>query len=257
MLGIHSRNAVGFSVGSLLLLGTVGTSLGANLAISIGVRETAAGGGPSVAIGANGGSLGGIEFIKLDGDIVPIDGAFHTVTYTFGTDPVTAFAGATANSILDGAYGVLEHVRIRNIDGQTVPIRLYIDNIVNTVPGAGPGTVQDFEAFADGLEVTFQEPRFSGSTSGNLQLTPNTSLVSSAAASQGLRSDQVDFQFLDADPNRWVRLTTFNTPNAPNPAILFASGATLSFDIRAELIPEPATLSVLGLGSLLVIRRRR
>jgi hypothetical protein len=248
--------------GGLTLAMVCAPATAQNLAISIGVRETQQGGGTSGGpIGSNGASTGGIEFIKLDGTLIPTNGTFQTLTFTFGTDPATAFAGTTANSILEGDWGVLEMIRIRNVDGITQPIRLHIDNIVNMGPAGAPsGTVQDFESFPAGSEVTFQEPIFSGSTSSNV-LPGSTSLTTSAIASQGSFSDQIDFQFVDATNTRWVRLTTFNTPNGPNPAIFLGQtsmvqGTTLSFDIRAEIVPEP-TSALVGLAGLLLLARRR
>jgi hypothetical protein len=232
------------------LFGMTSLAGAANLAISIGVRET----GTAAAIGANGGTAGTIEWVNLDGLTLPLDGAFHTFTFNFGTDPVTGFTG---NGVLDGTRGVLEHVRIRNIDGTTAPIELWIDNIRQTT-AAGPATVSNFEGFADGTEVTFQEPGFSGSTSANV-VGPNSSLTTSAIASQGTASDDVKFTFTDSDPTRWLRLTTNGVANLPNPAIDYSSGNTLSFDLRGLIVPEPASAMLLGLSSvgLLISRRRR
>ena len=111
----------------------------------------------------------------------------------------------------------------------------------------------------DGTEVTFQEPRFSGSTSAHLMTTPNTSLTSSASASQGTVSDEINFQFVDATNTRWIRLTTFNTPNLPNPVIDFANNSSLTFQIRGVIVPEPASAAVFGLGAsvLMLVRRRK
>ena len=60
--------------------------------ISIGVRET----GTSAAIGDDGGSTGGIEWVNLDGQSIIADGLWHQYTWNFGTDPITNFSGATA-----------------------------------------------------------------------------------------------------------------------------------------------------------------
>jgi hypothetical protein len=233
-----------------VLLGMSSFASAANLAISLGVRET----GTSAAIGANGGTAGTIEWVNLDGLTLPLDGLFHTFTFNFGTDPVTGFTG---NGVLDGTRGVLEHVRIRNIDGTTAPLELWIDNIRQTT-AAGPATVSNFEGFADGTEVTFQEPSFSGSTSANV-FAASSSLTTSAVASQGLASDDIKFQFVDSDPTRWVRLTTNAAPNLPNPAIDYSQGNTLSFDIRGLVVPEPGSAMLLGLGSvgMLISRRRK
>ena len=231
----------------------------AQLQLSIGVRETGFAGGPDTGVGGNGGSSGGIEFINLDGQNLIMDGTWQTFTWTFATDTPTAFAGASANSILEGNYGVFEHLRIRNSGGVTGPITLWIDDITNNFqfPGGPPNSVNfgDFESFAPGAEVIFQEPRFSGSTTGNLMLLPNTSVVTNSAAFGGVQSDQVDFQFLDGLNTRWVRLTTFNTPNLPNPIVRFDGGSVLTMKVRA--VPEPGTLAVLGLGAIALLRRRK
>jgi hypothetical protein len=228
-----------------------------NLAISIGVRET----GTSAPIGGDGGTNNSIEWINRDGLTLPLDGVFHTFTFNFGTDPVNFFAGTQppggAPNVLDGTRGTLEHVRIRNIDGLTVPIQLYIDNIRNTTALAGPVNVSNFEGFAIGTEVTFQEPTFSGSTSANIATTPNIAAVTTTAASEGTQSDGIQFRFIDADGTRWLRLTTNAATNLPNPAIDFASGSTLSFDVRGVPIPEPGGVALVALAAAAATRRAR
>jgi hypothetical protein len=237
----------------------IAVAASAQLQFSIGVRETGFAGGPDNGVGGNGGSSGGIEFIDLDAQNFTMDGTWQTFTWTFATATVTAFAGTSANSTLEGNYGVFEHLRIRNSGGVTSPITLWIDDITNdfTPPGGGPTSVNfgDFEGFAVGTEVIFQEPRFSGSTTANLMALPNTSVVTDSEAFGGVHSNQVDFQFVDALDTRWVRLTTFNTPNLPNPIVRFDGGSVLTMKIRA--VPEPGTLAVLGLGALALLRRRK
>lgn len=226
-------------------------ALGADLRISIGVRET----GTAALIGGDGGTTGPIEWVRLDGLILPLDGQFHTFAINFGTDPVTGFTG---DGILNGTRGTLENVRIRNINGVSDPLRLFIDNIRNTTAGAVPQTVSDFEGFNPGLEVTFQDPRFSSSTSANLAVTPNVASTSTAAASQGTTSDNLQFRFIDADPSRWLRLTTFDATNLPNPAINFAAGSSLSFDMMGVVVPEPAAPALLaGIALLLTTLTRK
>jgi hypothetical protein len=230
-----------------------------NLAISIGVRET----GTTAPIGGDGGTANAIEWVNRDGLMLPLDGAFHTFTFNFGTDPVLFFSGTQptggAPNRLDGTRGVLEHVRIRNVDGVTVPVQLYIDNIRNTTALAGPQTVSNFEGFAIGSEVTFQEPGFSGSTSTNLATTPNVAAVTNSSPSEGVNASGVQFRFIDATSTRWLRLTTNAVTNLPNPAIDFGPNSTLSFDIRGIAIPEPAAAAALGglVAAASLVRRRR
>lgn len=216
--------------------------------VSIGVRET----GTAAAVGGNGGAIGPIEWIRLDQLSLPLDGQFHTFTFNFGSDPVAAFTG---NGVLNGTRGTLEHIRIRNFDGITVPIQLHIDNIRNTT-AAGVQMVSDFEGFAAGSEVTFQEPRFSSSTVDNLAISPNSAATTSATASEGTSSLGVNFRFVDATPTRWLRLTTFDATNLPNPAIDFSPGNSLSIDIKGVAIPEPAIATGLLGTALLALRRR-
>ena len=230
-----------------------------NLAISIGVRET----GTTAPIGGDGGTANSIEWVNRDGVLLPLDGTFHTLTFHFGTDPVAFFFGTQPPNgqpnRLDGTRGTLEHVRIRNTERLTVPIQLYIDNIRNTpAAGGGPVNVSNFEGFPLGSEVTFQDPLFSGSTSANLAPTPNIASVTNAAASEGTQSDGVQFRFIDNDNTRWLRLTTSAATNLPNPAIDFAPGSTLSFDVRGVPVPEPGGLVALVVTfGLARVRRTR
>ncbi|NLE60525.1 MAG: hypothetical protein GX616_19440, partial [Planctomycetes bacterium] len=87
------------------LLLSSGASPASALQVSLGVRETAAGGGSQAAIGGDGGTAGGIEWINRDGLNVPLDNQWHQYAWDLDADPATAFAGTTANSVLEGAYG--------------------------------------------------------------------------------------------------------------------------------------------------------
>src|SRR5688500_14312278 len=228
----------------VVALGLLTTPLAAvaqELQVSIGIRET----GTTVPVGGNGGATGSIEWVNRDARPLRLDGTWQTFTWD---PPNSTLIGFTGNATLDGTRGVLEHIRIRNSGGVTGPITLYIDDIVN-----GATTITDFEAFNTGTEPVFQEPRFSSSTTANLATTPNTSLVSSDLAFSGTKSDRLDFAFVDADTTRWLRLTTASPGPMPNPAIDFT---TVSIRI-AGVVPEPGTLSVLALGAVGLLARRR
>jgi hypothetical protein len=234
-----------------------------SLALSIGIRETeAAGGATGGPAFANGGTLGGIEFINRDGQLLSLDGTWQLFTFTPASDPILAFAGTTANSILEGAWGTLEMLRIANVDGIDQPIRLWIDEL--TITERAGATVVGFETFAPGVEVIFQEPSFSGSTSANL-VAGSSSAVTDAVAFAGDHAYEMNFQFVDDDPARWIRVSTFNTPNLPNPAVplqYVAPGPgldqpTISFYAKAIIIPEPGSLLLVGLGGMLLMRRGR
>ncbi|MEX0937622.1 MAG: PEP-CTERM sorting domain-containing protein [Pirellulales bacterium] len=222
----------------------------ANLAISLGIRETG-GAGPEFS---NAGTTGGIEFVNLDGQSLIVDGTWQTFTFTPATDMLTAFAGTTADSSLEPGivFAALEHIRIRNTDGITLPIRLWIDDVTSATGGGGT-VVESFENETLGSEAMFQEPSFSGSTMANV-VVGSTAVVSDSMALTGSQSVQADFQFIDNDSTRWVRLTTFPTTGhlLLNPAIRvrndFGGATTVSFSIKAVTIPEPSTLLMAGMG---------
>ena len=96
--------------------------------------------------------------------------------------------------------------------------------------------ITNFEGFAVGNEVVFQEPRLSGSTSTKLELTPNTSAVTATFPAGLVNSGgfvyYTNFSFAAVADPLWVRLTTFNTPNLPNPVISFTQ--PLRFDIYSD-----------------------
>jgi len=78
----------------------------------------------------------------------------------------------------------------------------------------------DFDAYAAGQSVLFNLPRFSGSTSNDLALSPNVAEVDAAAAPfSPPNAMRVEWQYVDTDPQRWMRLTTFNGAQIPNPTI--------------------------------------
>ncbi|HEY3245138.1 MAG TPA: hypothetical protein VGM03_17485 [Phycisphaerae bacterium] len=229
------------------------------MSISIGLRET----NSAQDIGGNGGTSGPIEWVNLDGQTLTLDGTWQQFTFHLATDPITAFTG---NGILESTTGkgVLEHIRYKSNGGMigNSPVSIWIDDLVDNIDPAGPPpptdvVVQDWEAFNPPAEVTFQEPRFSGSTSANLQLMPNLSVVDDTVAHNGVHSYRSDFQFIDNDPSRWVRLTTFNTPNQPNPTVQFDMNSTITFWLRGLAVPEPGSLLLLAVPAILALRKRR
>jgi hypothetical protein len=223
--------------------------LAQSIAVSIGVRET----GTNAPLGADGGTNGGIEFVDRDLNILPLDGSWQQFSFDFPNAQLLAFAGTTANSMWDELRGTLEMIRLRNTDGITDPLRIFIDDIVITYQAMS--FTFDFEAQPLGSLHVFRAPDFSGSTSTNL-LPGSSSAVSNAAAFAGSQAYELNFQFVDDDTSRWIRLTTFNTPSGPNPAVDFRG--SLSFRMMGVVVPAPpgpAALAIVGIAAAL--RRRR
>jgi hypothetical protein len=233
------------------ILGTAETNA-ASFKISLGIRET----GSAAAIFDNGGTLNGIEWVNRDGQTLTADGTWQLFTFTPATDTLTGFAGGTANSLLDGTRGTIEHIRILNDEGITAPFRLWIDDVTNSV-ASGP-VVENFDSRTVGDEVMFNEPDFSGSTAGFL-VAGGTTAVTSGMSFSGGQSVEVATQFNSANPAGWLRLTTFSADNLPNPTVAFtepgAPNPTISFYAKAAIVPEPASLmlmscAVIGIGCL-------
>lgn len=238
-----------------IVIGATLMSASAQLKISLGIRET----GSTAAIGENGGSGGSIEWVDIDNQELTLDGTWQRFVFDLDALPLTPFTG---DGVLDGAAGTIEHIRIAASNTAVGPYQIFIDDLVNTVDGTTDTPIGGgFEGFALGDEVLFQEPGFSGSTSGKI-VAGATSGVSDAMAFSGTQSYEVNFEFVDGsgfDPNsslgtNWVRLTTFAAANLPNPTIAFDRDSVVSF--WAKGIPEPSTAVLVALAGVALIRRR-
>ncbi len=209
----------------------------------------------NLPIGGNGGSAGPIEWVNLDGQTLVLNNTWQQFSFDMDAAPITAFTG---NGVLDGIWGTLEHIRFRS-DGIVGPYEIWIDDVADTVAGLGTVNFGTFEGYASGQEVMFQEPRFSGSTSGHLALSPNTAGVDNTVAHSGSGSYKIAFQFLDGDLSRWLRLTSFSAGGQPqpNPLIRYDQDSVVSFWLKGTAVPEPGSLSVLSLGVLALIRGLR
>ena len=228
----------------------------ASIKVALGVRET----GTNEPIGANGGTAQGIEWVggnSSDGVLVPTYGVWQVVSFDLINDPVQAFAGATANGILEttGLCGTIEHLAFVRTTSAG-PFKIFIDDIVQTINGV-PTLITGFENVAVGGQEMFRWPTFSGSTAGQLETTPNVTEVTAAEAYTGDQSLMTQFQWTPS--GSWLRLTTFGAPNTPNPTIHYGGEGvtenTVSFAVM--VIPEPTTMALLGIAGLALIRRRR
>ena len=256
-------------VGASLFWATAMASAAPSLKVSLGTRETGHGGSLEGNIGADGGASGGIEWLNRDGQTLVLDGTWQTFTWTIAAEPVAPFAGASANGILEGSYGTIEHIRFLNNTLYTGTITMWIDLVQDTIDPPGPPppattTLQDFEGFAetDGTgttEVMFQEPGFSGSTAGDLAATPDFGGIDNSVGFSGVSSMRFQYKFLGAadpsPPDNWLRLTTFNTENTPNPVIRYDQSSVVTVHIMG--VPEPSTLALLGIPAMLAMALKR
>jgi hypothetical protein len=161
------------------------------------------------------------------GKTVSVSPNWQTVEFDL-TDSLLGFTGDGA--IADPANLILEHVAISidSASGNTGPYTLYIDNVVNDVT-----TIEDFETAGLGTQVLFRQPRFSGTTLDDLLTAPDVSEVVDTQADASVQSNVVEWQWVDATDQRWIRLTT--------------DGFTPAIDLTA---PKKLTLRVLLLPAV-------
>lgn len=235
---------------SAVVLCVSGSALAQSIAVSIGVRET----GSVAALGADGGTSGGIEWVNRDLNIVALDGGWHKVTFDLPNAMLLPFAGVDADGFYTTTRGTLEHIRFRNTDGLDMPLRFFIDDL-EIRDATGAMTLIGWEEQSLGDEHVFRTPHTSGSTNQNLVMGVDFAGVVDTMAHSGEQSYQLDFQFVDNDPTRWLRLTTFDTDSGANPTIDF--GGTVSFWIKGDVVPSPSGAAVIGLAGAVLLRRRR
>ncbi|MCC6686253.1 MAG: PEP-CTERM sorting domain-containing protein [Fimbriimonadaceae bacterium] len=224
--------------------------------VSIGIRETAAGGGADVGVGNNGGTAGGIEWINKDATALITDGAWHLYTWALTGATVTAFAGGTANGTLQGNYGTLENIRILNNGGSTNAITLWIDDVTSS-NAAGSTNFGSFESYAANAVARFQRANFSGSSTN--VTAGATAGVDTSTAHTGVNSYKFNWSHTNNLATNWARLTSGAGGGMldPNSMVRLDNDATISFWAKATVVPEPATMAVLGLGVAALIRRRK
>lgn len=131
-----------------------------------------------------------------------------------------------------GAWAILESIALVSDDETDGgPFDLYIDNLANGTNGI----YQDFEGFVAGTPagVVFNQPSYSGTTSGNLLTAPNVATISSDAADTGTKSIRVRWQFTSGATNLWMRFNTFQTSVMPSPLV------NLNQPISFRLLMQP------------------
>lgn len=104
----------------------------------------------------------------------------------------------------------------------------------------------DFDSYSNGADTLFQYPSFSGSTNPHIETggtTPNFSRVTTDFP-DGVDEPKVlhvAWSFATGTSNPWLRLTTFNAPNIPNPTVDFSQG------LRLNVFVDRPVYVVLGL----------
>jgi uncharacterized lipoprotein YddW (UPF0748 family) len=92
--------------------------------------------------------------------------------------------------------------------------------LVPVPPPCATFKLTDFDAYDNGARVLFNLPRYSGSTSTNLATSPNVAQITEAVtAFSGSKCLMVQWKFVDATTQRWMRLTASNGPVIPNPTM--------------------------------------
>lgn len=269
------------AVCGLVLLMAVPVMATPSLQISLGVREATISGVPITGYpgdfytSAN--PAGGIEWFNLDQQTLVLDGTWQQFTIDLSATGISS-TSFTGNGVVDQDLGTVDCIRIVNDGHYSHAITVWIDNIHNiydTGPLPPPATDEPITTFdgvdgnagvpyADGAEVMFQEPTFSGSTSNRVATSPNFAGIDNAVGQDDLHSTRVETKFIvppPAEPS-WLRLTPYHTvgKTESNPVVALArtggaySSSTMTFWMMG--VPEPATLALLALGGLAVLRRR-
>jgi len=180
-----------------------------------------------------------------------------------GGNTVTPTVVQTGNSIMwnptvgnanniAGTWGVLEAIAFASADEtDSGPFDIYIDNLAS----GSSGVFQDFEGFVagTGAGVVFNQPSYSGTTSGNILTLPNEANISNAAADTGTKSIRVRWQFTSGATNLWMRFNTFQTSVMRSPQVNLDE--PISFRILIQPVgatpvpPPPPVLTVSRVGN--------
>jgi len=155
-------------------------------------------------------------------------------------------SAAGAQYDLQGQWGTLDAIAFAIDDvTDTGPYDIYLDNLQN-----GSTVFQTFEtAVGNAAGYGFQQPSFSGTTSGNILGAPNSARVSVRAADTGSKSLHVKFQWNGTNDSKWVRFTTSGAAPQQNPQINLDNPTSIRFlmlPVGGTLPAQPAapTLSI-------------
>lgn len=149
-----------------------------------------------------------------DTNVIP-NATYHYRVRTFNQTATSAYSNTT-NATALGFPPVLT----------AIPNQTGFETILLTFTNTATATdfvmpLTDFEAHAAGVEILFQEPRFSGSTSGWMSNAPNVSLTTATVppGNTSTRALNVSWAFTNNATAPWVRLTTSGVATFPNPVI--------------------------------------
>jgi hypothetical protein len=236
----------------------VGGGANPRMRVAFSIRETP----DSGPVGAVGTRTGDIHFLGAstligggpgDGLVLYPSNTWQTVTLQRGPDYLNptntsikwnSASGDPAGTLNDivTPWGILEAIAIAIDDlTDTGPYDFYIDNLQN-----GSTVFQTFEgAVAGTIGYGFQDPAFSGSTSGYLLSAPDQATVSNGAADTGTKSLHVQFQWNGTNDTQWLRLTTFSLGD---PMVNLDDPISIRFLLlppgAIPIPPAPPTLSV-------------
>ncbi|UCG16396.1 MAG: hypothetical protein JSV19_13980 [Phycisphaerales bacterium] len=149
--------------------------------------------------------------------------------------PMIHGTGPVGDGVIDGTTGTLEHLAVAvnaaSADRSTGVYNLFVDNVDNP---AGVGLITDFESFALGAEVLFQEPTYSGTTyPDDLSYPPSVSQVTDAPGNPG-QSAWLRWFWKDTTDQRWARITTASATNLPSPTIDLTKPISMDILLMAD-----------------------
>ncbi len=156
-----------------------------------------------------------------DAMVVYPSNGWQTVTLERGpdslnpTNPTVLWNnGASGTADLEGNFGALDAIAIA-CNGDPGYFDIYIDDISNGTNGV----LENFDSAVPGTTFGFSQPSYSGTTSGNLLTAPNMSTISTNVAFSGNNSTHVQWQFVTAATNQWLRLVHSGNSDVANPQV--------------------------------------
>ena len=191
-----------------------------------------------------------------DAMVVYPSNTWQTITLQRGPDSLNPINptvlwnnGASGTPDLEGDYGALDGIAFA-CNGDPGNFDFYIDDIANGTNGV----LENFEGDTPGTTFGFSQPGFSGTTSGNLLGSPNSSLITTGVSYSGTNSTRVQWQFVGSALNQWVRLVHSGNSGLANPQL--SLNEPISFKLL--LLPpgqpaRPGTISYAHSGGNLIL----